>query len=208
MLEEITSSPFFNIIIKREKNSIKSDAISLETAGDHRCHRQAVGRWLAWTFHSDRRATKTNILPALTIEVWRVKINVITAANVKSHRRLFVFHLMVHLCISMVKRPQLHRKRATFLPFLKKSTENRLILQRHEWKFEDFSFRQTGPLRFTCAPPPLSPALTLMVKDFHEKKKKKAQDTFLPENCAPSGGRTNAATLRLSRLQGSSSREL
>lgn len=41
-------------------------------------------------------------LPALTLAACRIKISVTRAVSVESHSHLFVFHLVAHLCISMV----------------------------------------------------------------------------------------------------------
>lgn len=43
-----------------------------------------------------------SFLPARTMTAWRIKTTVTTAVSVESHSHLFVFHLVVHLCISMV----------------------------------------------------------------------------------------------------------
>lgn len=41
-------------------------------------------------------------LPARTMTVWRIKTTVTAAISFESHSHPFVFHLVVHLCISMV----------------------------------------------------------------------------------------------------------
>lgn len=51
------------------------------------------------SWHRDRRCI---FLPALTSTACRIKINVTAAVSVESHSHLFVFHLVVHFCISMI----------------------------------------------------------------------------------------------------------
>lgn len=58
-------------------------------------------------------SSRNGFLPALTLAACRSKINVAAAVSVESHSHLFVFHLVVHLCISMVSARGCTEKRAT-----------------------------------------------------------------------------------------------
>ena len=58
-------------------------------------------------------SSRNGFLPALTLAACRSKIIVTAAVSVESHSHLFVFHLVVHLCISMVSARGCTEKRAT-----------------------------------------------------------------------------------------------
>lgn len=49
------------------------------------------------------------ILPAVTLAACRTRDKVMNAVTVESISHLFVFHLVDHLCISMVERPQVSK---------------------------------------------------------------------------------------------------
>lgn len=91
------------------------------------------------------------LLPALTSAACRTIMMDTNTDSVESHINLFVFHLVVHLGISMVKSPLLFRTRAALkcksVHTLPRSTKNALILQRHVRKWKDASHSQTGPFR-------------------------------------------------------------
>lgn len=110
-----------------------------------------------------------SFLPALTLAAWRISINVTSASSVESHSHLFVFHLVFHLCISMLSARSCAkngRLLIKFGPFHNPQKEKCLHYSAMCVKYKDASHSQTGPFR--CAPP-LSPTLRLMVKGFGEK---------------------------------------
>lgn len=117
-----------------------------------------------------------SFLPALTLAACRIKINVTNAVSVESHSHLFVFHLVLHLCISMVSARSDYTKRATFnktrsLPQSTKKREKRVCAYTTApcVKVERCQSQPDRALRIRS---PLSPALRLMVKGCHEKKEK------------------------------------
>lgn len=122
-----------------------------------------------------------SFLPALTLAAWRISINVTSASSVESHSHLFVFHLVFHLCISMLSARSCAkngRLLIKFGPFHNPQKEKCLHYSAMCVKYKDASHSQTGPFR--CAPP-LSPTLRLMVRALE----KKAQTALFPESCAP-----------------------
>lgn len=89
------------------------------------------------------------ILPALTVAACRSKMNVTKAASVESQSHLFVFHLVVHLCISMMSARSCTENGATLneIRSLPQSTKSVCLLQRHVWRYGDASHSQTWPFR-------------------------------------------------------------
>lgn len=76
-----------------------------------------------------RRPVGWSVLPALTPAACRITMSVTAAVSVESHSHLFVFHLVVHLCISMVRARSCTEKRATIntVRSLPQSTRERRV---------------------------------------------------------------------------------
>lgn len=146
-----------------------------------------LGQWL-W------RLVGWSFLPALTWAACRIKMNVTAAVSVESHSHLFVFHLVVHLCISMVS--------------ARSCTENgRLLI-----KFGPFHNRQKMSVYYSAMcesigmprTARLGPSDALPFKPSSQTDGKglswKTRKPLFPGSCAPSGGWTKALTLNLNRL--------
>ena len=79
-------------------------------------------------------SSRTGFLPALTLAACRSKIIVTAAVSVESHSHLFVFHLVVHLCISMVSARGCTEKRATLKKKKEKKEKARSLPQSNKKK--------------------------------------------------------------------------
>lgn len=131
------------------------------------------------------------VLPALTI--WRIRMKVPTVTN----RRLFVFHLMVHLCISMVSARAVVEKNKNGRLDLKSSTPSKstdnvfFLLKRHVWKciYIYLSLSQTGPLR-SYPPKPRSQSDGEEVSWKRGRKKRKKSSRYFRELRREEAGQT------------------
>ena len=135
-------------------------------------------------------------LPALTSAACRSKMNVTKAVSVESNKHRFVFHLVVHLCISMVsargcaENGRLLNEVRNAVPSYKSTRRRRrkksvATLQLHVWGTTDRALQ----IR--------SPSALLSHWWWRALLEKSAQATPPPERCAPSGGGwTNAPLTR------------
>ena len=162
-------------------------------------------------------SSRNGFLPALTLAACRSKIIVTAAVSVESHSHLFVFHLVVHLCISMVSARGCTEKRAT-LKKKEKKEKARSLPQSNKKKKKMYLYYSAMcvsiRMPFTARLGPSDPlhlkpssqtdgkgALMKKKKKTRKKKKdSKRKALCFPGSCAPSGGWTNAGTLNLNRL--------
>ena len=159
---------------------------------------------MPWSWRTVAEVT-SSFLPALTLAAWSIKINVTAAISVESHRHLFVFHLVVHLCISMMRwAPAAVHKPGDF--WFKKNKNRSLPQIQHKKKKCAYT---TAPcVKVYLSQPdwalqirsPLSPDLRLMVKGSHEKKRSaKALGSLRVAHREEAG--QSAATLNLNRVE-------
>ena len=147
---------------------------------------------MPWSWRTVAEVT-SSFLPALTLAAWSIKINVTAAISVESHRHLFVFHLVVHLCISMMRwAPAAVHKPGDF--WFKKNKNRSLPQIQHKKKVCLYYSAMCESLSLTAGlgpsdPLPLKPGSQTDGEGLSWKKKKR-KSTRIPESCAPRGGWT------------------
>ena len=111
-----------------------------------------------------------HFLPALTLAVCRIKDRVTKVVRLEFQSHLFVFHLVDHLCISIVNAHSCTKRTLYKMLSCPQSTKicDKVVLESHKWNSIDFSYSQTGP--FWSAPPKPSPQ-TEVVWAFMKKRR-------------------------------------